>query len=140
MRLYRPKRLEGRSFNGRQSIDDLYRKTNDWKNYRERYLAENPTCYSCGALSTVVDHVTPHLGDKILFEKLDNHLALCAVCHNKITAMFDRKYVKGTSIDRKLKWIQKNRDVLGVTVRAKVLPHYHDTESGVKPLALARGI
>lgn len=125
---YRPRHKSGasvgRSFNGRKAIDDLYMATDDWRNYRARFLAENGRCYACGARATVVDHVTPHLGDVALFEKLDNHIPLCDTCHGRVTVFFDRKYRKGTVPEKKLQWLSDSRKKLDLTFRVKVLPSY----------------
>ena len=116
----------GRSFNGKKGMDDLYRGTEDWKKYRDRFLGVNGRCYACGATATVVDHVTPHLGDVVLFEKLDNHIPLCATCHNTVTAKFDRRYVRGAPVDKKLRWLADSRIARSLTFRVKVLPRYRD--------------
>lgn len=98
--------------------------TDDWRNYRARFLEANGRCYACGATATVVDHVVPHMGDVALFEKTDNHIPLCERCHNTITAKFDRRFIKGTEPTAKLQWLADSRKRLDLTFRVKVLPGY----------------
>ena len=97
----------GRKHNGRANIDAMYDK--DWERYRKRFLAVNSECYACGSLAIVVDHLMPHQGDEKLFKKLDNHIPLCIVCHNTATSLFDKKYVRGNPIDKKIAWLNSNR-------------------------------
>lgn len=118
----------GRAFNGKKQMDGLYRGNEDWRKYRDRFLEANSRCYSCGTASTVVDHVTPHLGDVALFERLDNHIPLCERCHNTVTAKFDRRYVRGEPVAKKLKWLSDNRLAKSLTFRVKVLPSYRTRE------------
>lgn len=124
-RTFSPKRAgPGRSFNGNKHLDDLYRGNQDWAQYRDRFLRQNKFCYACGKIACVVDHITPHKGDKILFEKLDNHLPLCFTCHNIVTAKFDRTFVVGAPILPKISWIVGMRNRHGLTTRVSVLPYY----------------
>jgi 5-methylcytosine-specific restriction protein A len=62
-----------------------------WQKVRVDYLRHNPLCVECrrkGQLtpSIVVDHITPHRGDRQLFWDPANWQALCAACHNIKTA------------------------------------------------------
>ena len=62
-----------------------------WKRYRKAFLSNHPLCEEClrndkVTLSTVVDHIIPHKGSKMLFWAEHNHQALCETCHNKKTA------------------------------------------------------
>lgn len=109
-------------YNGRSALDKLY--DGNWEKYRLKFLRHNPTCYSCGSKALVVDHIQPHKGDEKLFKKLDNHLPLCHKCHNTITALFDKNYIKGNTIEPKLKWIAQNRINYQCDVRVKVLSEY----------------
>jgi len=93
-----------------------------WEKYRRRFLYHNPNCYCCPEKATVVDHIEAHKGDKELFVKLNNHLPLCAHCHNKITGLFDRHKVQ--DLAGKMEWIQKQRLKFNNTRRVKVLPTY----------------
>lgn len=61
-----------------------------WNRARVRYLKEHPLCVRCMAQhrmvkATVVDHVTPHRGDAVLFWDEDNWQPLCKACHDKKT-------------------------------------------------------
>jgi 5-methylcytosine-specific restriction endonuclease McrA len=122
-KLYKRKSGPGRSFNGRLELDRL-KKSEEWKAYRLRFLKENPKCYSCGVTATVVDHVTPYQGDEVLFKKLDNHIPLCEICHNKVTGLFDKRFVRGGSIEPKLRWLYANRKRINLTFSVKVLPYF----------------
>lgn len=109
-------------FNGRLHIDRMY--DGIWEKYRMKFLEVNPNCYACGSKATVVDHIQPHKGDEKLFKKTDNHLPLCFKCHNTVTALYDKRYVKGNPIDPKLKWLAQMRINYNCTSRVKVLPVY----------------
>lgn len=66
-----------------------------WRKERNRYLKENPLCIHCkeeGKLTraTVVDHIKPHRGDKVLFWDESNWQPLCKKCHDKKTMTEDR--------------------------------------------------
>lgn len=56
--------------------------TGAWDKARAGFLAAHPRCRYCGKAATVVDHKTPHKGDKALFWDRNNWQALCAPCHN----------------------------------------------------------
>lgn len=53
-----------------------------WDQARAEYLKAHPRCVMCGAPSRVVDHKTPHRGDKRLFWSRSNWQALCTPCHS----------------------------------------------------------
>lgn len=53
-----------------------------WDKARKGFLAKHPTCVMCGAPATVVDHKTPHRGDKRLFWDRTNWQPLCTHCHS----------------------------------------------------------
>ncbi|XZE36532.1 HNH endonuclease signature motif containing protein [Pirellulaceae bacterium SH501] len=62
-----------------------------WRNARIGFLRENPFCVECAKddryiASTVVDHITPHRGDEVLFWARWNWQALCKRCHDRKTA------------------------------------------------------
>ncbi|WP_395013568.1 HNH endonuclease [Robinsoniella peoriensis] len=66
-----------------------------WRKARTRYLKEHPLCVRCreyGKLvkAVVVDHVTPHRGNEVLFWDESNWQALCKQCHDKKTMTDDR--------------------------------------------------
>lgn len=102
----------------RSTSQGLY-KDADWTKYRFRFLATNPKCYCCPAKSNVVDHLVSHKGDIELFEKNDNHIPLCNLCHNTVTGKFDRKDIPDT--EGKMKWFADMRAKNNITVRIKVI-------------------
>lgn len=58
-----------------------------WQRARLRYLKEKPFCAYCEkqgriTVATVVDHITPHKGDKNLFWDPENWQPLCATHHS----------------------------------------------------------
>jgi 5-methylcytosine-specific restriction protein A len=61
----------------------------EWRKARGQFLADHPTCASCGAPATVVDHVTPHKGDRALFWERSNWQPLCRACHGRKTNQSD---------------------------------------------------
>jgi len=66
-----------------------------WAKARIGFLRKHPLCRSCDDLgvttaATVVDHVTPHKGDKVLFWDRLNWQALCKRCHDRKTAFESR--------------------------------------------------
>ncbi len=111
----------GRAFNGRKHIEMLY-STPDWQKYRVRFLNENPYCYADKEPATVVDHLIPHQGNLKLFWKEDNFLPLCKKCHDTVTALFDRRYRAGNSIDNKLRWLKSMRVTRDLSHRVKIVP------------------
>jgi 5-methylcytosine-specific restriction endonuclease McrA len=59
-----------------------------WQRERVEYLIANPLCVMCLELgvyvpATVVDHVTPHEGNALLFWDRGNWQGLCVTCHSK---------------------------------------------------------
>jgi hypothetical protein len=110
-----------KKFDGHAAWDALY-KTPAWTKYREKFLAINQKCYSCGHKATVVDHLVAHKGDINLFMKLDNHIPLCDKCHNFITGKFDRGPIQ--KITEKLMFLSSNRQRNNLDFKIKVLPKY----------------
>jgi len=53
-----------------------------WQRERAAYLKAYPVCSRCGAPATVVNHITPHRGDRKLFWRRANWEPVCAPCHN----------------------------------------------------------
>ena len=66
-----------------------------WQKIRRDYLSAHPLCVICRARgiiesATVVDHITPHKGDDVLFwDSERNWQPLCIKCHNTKTARLD---------------------------------------------------
>lgn len=125
-RNYQPnfKKTSGRSFTGGKDtqLHNMYDAA--WKSYRIKFLSHNKLCYACGKPATVVDHVIPHIGNERLFKKTDNHIPLCETDHNRITALFDKKYRAGNPVTPKLKWLADSRLARGLTFRVVVMPSY----------------
>src|ERR1039458_417170 len=70
-----------------------------WKNgFRKVALQKNPVCCLCQRNpATVVDHIVPFINAEgyvswALFSDPMNHRALCAPCHSRLTAEFDRGF------------------------------------------------
>lgn len=60
-----------------------------WQQARQRYLFDNPLCVYCQreghvSAASVVDHITPHRGDQVLFWDQANWQPLCKPCHDRI--------------------------------------------------------
>ena len=58
-----------------------------WRQARLSYLIRHPQCVMCQQAgrtrqATVVDHVVPHRGDRVLFWDIANWQGLCVSCHN----------------------------------------------------------
>lgn len=65
-----------------------------WQKAREGFLRLHPLCAECErngdvTAATVVDHIKPHRGDKVLFWLRSNWQALCKLCHDRKTATED---------------------------------------------------
>lgn len=71
-----------------------------WRKARKHFLTLNPLCVHCSkdgkiAVATVVDHIKPHKGNRIMFWDRFNWQALCASCHSKKTAKEDGGFGNG---------------------------------------------
>ena len=67
----------------------------EWEKARTKYLDEHPLCADHKRrgyieAATVVDHIIPHKGDKVLFWDQKNWQPLCESCHNRKTATEDK--------------------------------------------------
>lgn len=65
-----------------------------WQKARLGWLMKHPLCVHCEqrgrvTAATVVDHITPHKGDRHLFWDRDNWQSLCKPCHDVKTAKED---------------------------------------------------
>lgn len=116
-KLFKPNSLQGKKFVKKRLYD-----TYEWKEYSQRFLKVNTICYSCGKSSNVCDHIVAHKNKKELFEDTTNHLPLCLICHNTVTANFDRFLIPKT--EEKLIWINNQRVRNSVTISVKILPFY----------------
>jgi 5-methylcytosine-specific restriction enzyme A len=73
---------------GRPSSSAIYDRR--WRRLRLAYLAQHPLCEcGCGYAATVVDHKTPHNGDRALLFAWDNLQAMTKSCHDAKTAARD---------------------------------------------------
>lgn len=116
----RPRNTSSKVFNPRKDRDALYDST--WSLYSKIFLNVNKFCYACGEKATVCDHLRPHKGDKELFTMRNNHIPLCKMHHDKITALFDRH--EPPKFQEKLEYLASVRLSTGTTLSVKVLPKY----------------
>lgn len=68
--------------------------TSAWQKARAAFLAKHPLCAECErnsvvAAASVVDHIVPHKGDKVLFWDRSNWQSMCKTCHDRKTATED---------------------------------------------------
>ena len=63
--------------------------TRKWEEARAAFLKTHRQCVACGAPATVVDHVTPHKGDRKLFWDRANWAPMCTPCHGRKTVRED---------------------------------------------------
>lgn len=56
--------------------------TREWQVKSRQFLEFHPTCWMCAGKAELVDHITPHKGDPVLFWDYLNWQALCTRCHN----------------------------------------------------------
>ena len=81
---YCPKHRRQRDAVSRFDKHPGYR-TEQWKQYSRRRLAEHPWCVLCGRLAQCTDHVQPAATHPELFFEESNHRSLCWSC-NRATA------------------------------------------------------
>lgn len=67
-----------------------------WEKARRVHLAHNRYCVICRrhgrqTRATVVDHITPHKGDKVLFWDRSNWQSLCQPCHDGFKRSVERR-------------------------------------------------
>ena len=65
-----------------------------WQKARLQYLRQHPLCVTClsgGDIcpATVVDHINPHKGDRVLFWDVSNWQSLCRTHHSIKSAKED---------------------------------------------------
>ena len=73
----------------------------EWREQSKGHLHKHPLCVRCAAngltvAATVVDHVTPHKGNRQLFWARSNWQSLCERCHNVKTATEDGAFGRPT--------------------------------------------
>lgn len=71
-----------------------------WQAVSAGHLRKRPLCVCCAAngrttAATLVDHIVPHRGDKVLFWASDNRQGLCANCHSRIKSRLERQWSLG---------------------------------------------
>jgi 5-methylcytosine-specific restriction endonuclease McrA len=78
--------------------------TADWQKLRAMHLHEHPMCSvpGCRRRATVVDHVTAHRGEAILFYDPANLQSLCKPHHDSKTVRVDGGFgrTRGTTSTR----------------------------------------
>ena len=76
-----------------------------WKAASKAFLKRNPLCcfhQARGelAMATLVDHKTPHRGDRGLFWSQDNWAPLCKPCHDSVKQRIEKSgRVTGCDVD-----------------------------------------
>ena len=76
-----------------------------WRKARVAFLAQHPLCRYCeqqGKIvpATVVDHITPHKGDEVLFwDSENNWQSLCKHCHDSIKAREEAGQYVGCDVE-----------------------------------------
>jgi 5-methylcytosine-specific restriction protein A len=78
--------------------------TRTWEKARKQFLLSHPCCAMCGregrvTAASVVDHIKPHRGDKMLFWDSTNWQALCSPCHNRHKQREERGSVQAVGED-----------------------------------------
>ncbi|GAB9248273.1 HNH endonuclease signature motif containing protein [Bradyrhizobium diazoefficiens] len=61
-----------------------------WSKARRAFLDKHPHCVMCGKPAVVVDHKTPHRGDRTKFWDKSNWQPLCAHHHNSTKQSLER--------------------------------------------------
>lgn len=102
----------------RKKRSSLY--DSNWEKYRRYFLKVNPKCYCCGQRSTVVDHEKTHKGDIDIFWDTNNFIPMCKLCHDTITASFDR--FEPQKYPEKMMWIHQKRLSLGLESVVRAVP------------------
>ncbi|MCT4332621.1 HNH endonuclease [Paracoccus sp. YLB-12] len=62
----------------------------EWRKLRAEFLRHHPFCAFCGVPAEVVDHKTPHKGNRALRLSWSNLQSLCAHCHNSVKQRQER--------------------------------------------------
>lgn len=75
-----------------------------WRKLRKMHLQANPVCVFCEThgrvvLATVVDHITPHKGDRRLLYDPHNLQSLCKTCHDSTKQKMERGTLRRVGID-----------------------------------------
>lgn len=88
------KRADAKALDARRGTAHERGYTSAWQRAREGWLRSHPLCVRHEARgevveAVVVDHKTPHRGDKVLFWDNTNWQSLCKRCHDVKTATED---------------------------------------------------
>lgn len=88
------KRVEAKAHDARRGSAHERGYSVAWQRARAGFLKSHPLCKAHGdkgeiVVATVVDHIKPHKGDKVLFWEHDNWQPLCKPCHDHKTATED---------------------------------------------------
>lgn len=91
------KRAEAKQLDAQRGTAHERGYTSAWQRARAAYLRSHPLCREHEkknevVAATVVDHVTPHKGDKALFWDSNNWQPLCKPCHDRKTATEDSTF------------------------------------------------
>ena len=54
----------------------------EYRVLRDKFLFDNPYCKICGGMATDLHHMKGRVGDNLT--DVDNFLALCRFCHNRV--------------------------------------------------------
>lgn len=65
--------------------------TAEWEKASKEFLAVYSSCRRCGAPATLVDHITPHKGNQVLFWNRANWQPLCTPCHSRAKQSEERR-------------------------------------------------
>lgn len=88
------KRAEAKAHDARRGTAHERGYSAAWQRARVGFLSKHPLCTRCQDVdrltpATVVDHIVPHKGDKLLFWDSSNWQPLCKPCHDHKTATED---------------------------------------------------
>ena len=62
-----------------------YHRLVSYQESRAAWLMTHPLCATCGEPGNVLDHITPHKGDRAKYFDQDNWQTLCKTCHDAKT-------------------------------------------------------
>lgn len=65
--------------------------TAEWEKESKAFLAVYSSCRRCGRAASLVDHITPHKGDRRLFWDRRNWQPLCTPCHSGAKQRLERR-------------------------------------------------
>lgn len=98
-----------------------------WEKARRVFLAHHRWCAHCKqARAAVVDHITPHKGNKALFWDRSNWQALCKPCHDGFKRSVERRdQARGTDVTgRPLDPVHPWNDSIPHGMRPSAVPVY----------------